>query len=107
MTAQDNLSPKQFMSTEAIGKLHSNNFRGHTVEEWHQAYRAGLRGSPAEDDEGNEIPNHVFDRDIATNGINEPVIVDNLRNPTHLYEGHHRYSSARTMGLEQVPVQEL
>ena len=103
MAASDHLGP-QFVSTAAIGKLSSNNFRGHTVNDWHDAYRAGTRGTPAEDDDGNEIPTPDFDHDIRTNGIHEPLVVDNVANPTHLYEGHHRYSSAVAGGLSHVPV---
>jgi hypothetical protein len=106
MAATDHLGP-QFISTSTIGKLSSNNWRGHSVDEWHDAYRAGKRGSPAENDDGDEIPTPEFDRDIKKRGIQEPLIVDNVQNPTHLIEGHHRYSSAKAMGLKKVPIRQL
>jgi hypothetical protein len=100
MTASDHLSPVQFMDIADVGKMQSVNLngrygsRGDTVDDWDHEYRDYHGGQ-------------TYDADIAANGVREPLEIGIAATDKHrdvLYDGHHRYSSAKHAGLRQVPV---
>lgn len=117
MAASDNLSRVQFMHIDEIGKMQSKNIgnaapqwdehgqrtfpHGTTVADWDRLYRANPAATARY---------RGMDESMAESGFDpgkplEVGLAAGDRYTSVLYEGHHRYSSARAAGITHLPVE--
>jgi ParB-like nuclease family protein len=121
MSAQDNLSPDQFMSVNELGKMPSQWNEGFDEDKWHVTGRAltneeafnnpSDRLGPRADDRarnfgfntGAEFQDNLTDN-VRQNGMETPIAVSQYQNGSVIQNGHHRWVAARTLGWDKVPV---
>ena len=100
MSAQDHLSPKQFMDTDKVGRLWSGDqeFKGRKVHELDE-YEVSANDAGGHDDPTKsnyqELESHV-----AKHGVQEPLVISGRT----LLDGHHRYTAAKKLGIKKLPV---
>lgn len=110
MSASDNVNQTQFPQPESsvqmfpiskIGSMQSVNLKAvgksGTVDDWYQDYRAGHGTHPS--DERMAKHGNSKERPISVGLANTPDNVDVL------YDGHHRYASARDNGVTHLPAE--
>ncbi|MCW2929913.1 MAG: hydrolase [Actinomycetia bacterium] len=104
-----NAASSDFISIKTLGNYESMDFPGKTMNQAHEVIRRRERRNP-------ELRKKMDDlRDsIRESGIQRPLSIDSTgwTNETNQYtpmvgDGHHRFSAAKGMGLEEVPVSEV
>ena len=100
MSAEDNLSPIQFMDIDKVGRLWSGDqdFKGRKVHELDETEVS------AHDDGGYDDPTksnyQELEAHVAQHGVQEPLVVSGRT----LLDGHHRYTAAKKLGIKKLPV---
>jgi ParB-like nuclease family protein len=108
MTAQDNLSPKQFMMP--MSELHNVQAQDYGVPADDVRIPQMVRAAD-EEYSGNPQKLSKLAEDIRSNGIREPLTIlaprpkkDYPNETARLVEGHHRLAAAHELGMKEVPV---
>ncbi len=119
MSADEHLSPQQFMGMPEFKKLYSNDYDApmtKTMGNMQSDYKEYSAAKPGETYYGPDIhpqdlahggPRRYVDalkKDISANGVKEPLTV---RGGNVLYDGHHRGVAAMELNLPGVPVRHI
>ena len=119
MSADEHLSPQQFMHMDEFKKLYSGDYdepMTKTMSNMQSNYKEYMSAKPGETYYGDEVHhedlqhggprayvNHLK-ADIAQNGITKPL---EIRGGNVLTDGHHRGVAAMELGLPGVPVRHI
>lgn len=97
MSAQENLSPQQFMSVKELGKYQSTDYPDKTMDQVSKDFgRARLRSDRVNYRHG------MLKNSIQEDGIRDPVEIDPVN---HLYgDGHHRFAAVKSLRMKEIPV---
>jgi hypothetical protein len=100
VSAQENLSPYQFMSMRRLGKLPSVDRQGQSLHEYATDENANLEPPHVKAFEDQEaLTDH-----IAAHGMQEPISISLYYNKPMVTNGRHRFVAAHDLGMAKVPV---
>ena len=103
MSADQHLSGPQFMPIHEIGRMESGDFPGFTMNQFAHAPGKARRAHDVVASYNRQDYRELTES-IRERGVHDPLHIGAGENGPAVWDGHHRYLSARRAGLTHLPV---